>query len=103
MSRPLAETYARSPEFYSGTFCSGCSNHFPVGADGEFVWSGTEQRVGTRRAPQDDSSAASVGADVALAGRGEAGGPADPATTSATSSAADVIRMRTKYIGVLER
>lgn len=38
MSRPLAETYARDPAFYSGTFCSTCRAHFPVGADGEFTW-----------------------------------------------------------------
>lgn len=38
MSRPLAETYARDPEFYSGTFCSTCRGHFPVGEAGEFTW-----------------------------------------------------------------
>lgn len=38
MSRPLAETYARDPSFYTGTFCSTCRKHFPVGADGEFTW-----------------------------------------------------------------
>ena len=38
MSRPLAETYARDPAFYTGTFCSTCRAHFPVGADGEFTW-----------------------------------------------------------------
>lgn len=48
MGRALAETYARQPEFYSGTFCCGCRNHFPVGEDGEFVWHGTTQKVGTR-------------------------------------------------------
>jgi hypothetical protein len=47
MSQPLAETYARSPAFYSGTYCSGCRNHFPVGADGEFVWVDDGTRVGT--------------------------------------------------------
>jgi hypothetical protein len=47
MSQALAETYARDPYFYSGTFCCGCRNHFPVGAEGEFVWDGTDQRVGT--------------------------------------------------------
>jgi hypothetical protein len=49
MSGPIAETYARSPEFYGGTFCCGCGVHLPVGDDGEFVWDGTDQRVGTRR------------------------------------------------------
>ena len=38
MGLALAETYARDPEFYSGTFCVGCSTHFPVGENGEFVW-----------------------------------------------------------------
>lgn len=51
MSRALAETYARDPGFYSGTFCSTCRSHFPVGPDGEFTWyenDGSEgQKVGT--------------------------------------------------------
>lgn len=38
MSRSIAETYARDPSFYSGTFCTTCGAHFPVGEDGEFVW-----------------------------------------------------------------
>jgi hypothetical protein len=47
MGRSLAETYARQPSFYSGTFCCGCGAHFPVGENGEFVWDGTNERVGT--------------------------------------------------------
>lgn len=47
MGQALAETYARDPKFYSGTFCAICRAHFPVGADGEFVWDGTTERVGT--------------------------------------------------------
>jgi hypothetical protein len=47
MGQLLAETYARNPAFYSGTFCSTCRAHFPVGADGEFVWLGTDEKVGT--------------------------------------------------------
>jgi hypothetical protein len=47
MGQALAETYARDPSFYSGTFCVGCGAHFPVGEDGTFVWSGTEEKVGT--------------------------------------------------------
>jgi hypothetical protein len=38
MGTALAETYARQPNFYGGTMCVHCHNHFPVGADGEFVW-----------------------------------------------------------------
>lgn len=49
MALALAETYARKPEFYSGTFCANCRAHFPAGADGEFVWAGTSQKVGTLR------------------------------------------------------
>ncbi|HET8695758.1 MAG TPA: hypothetical protein VFM33_13885 [Aquabacterium sp.] len=47
MGTALAETYARDPKFYSGTFCIGCKAHFPVGANGEFVWDGTSEKVGT--------------------------------------------------------
>jgi hypothetical protein len=38
MGLALAETYARDPHFYSGTFCVGCRAHFPVGPEGEFIW-----------------------------------------------------------------
>ena len=47
MGRALAETYARDPKFYGGTFCCHCGKHFPVGEHGEFVWEGTDERVGT--------------------------------------------------------
>ena len=47
MGRPLAETYARQPGFYGATYCCACEKHRPVGADGEFVWDGTDERVGT--------------------------------------------------------
>ena len=47
MSMSLAETYARDPSFYGGTFCVGCRSHFPVGVDGEFTWDGTDEKVGT--------------------------------------------------------
>lgn len=47
MGQALAETYARQPDFYSGTFCCACGAHFPVGQHGEFVWEGTrDERVG---------------------------------------------------------
>ena len=38
MGRSIAETYARDPGFYAGTFCTTCGSHFPVGEEGEFVW-----------------------------------------------------------------
>jgi hypothetical protein len=44
MGQTIAETYARNPSFYSGTFCCGCGKHFPVS---EFVWDGSNERVGT--------------------------------------------------------
>lgn len=49
MARAFAETYARDPKFYGATFCAGdgCRTHFPVGEHGEFVWDGTDERVGT--------------------------------------------------------
>jgi hypothetical protein len=47
MGYALAETYAANPSFYSGTYCAHCKTHFPVGADGEFVWDGTNEKVGT--------------------------------------------------------
>jgi len=46
MGTALAETYARDPAFYSGTFCVGCGKHFPVGEAGEFVWD-DGSKVGT--------------------------------------------------------
>lgn len=47
MAVALAETYARQPSFYGATYCAGCRTHLPVGADGEFVWEGTDEKVGT--------------------------------------------------------
>lgn len=39
MGLALAETYARDPKFYSGTYCCGCRTHFTFGTeDGDFVW-----------------------------------------------------------------
>ncbi|MEN6535463.1 MAG: hypothetical protein ABFD89_17500 [Bryobacteraceae bacterium] len=46
MGQALAETYARDPSFYSGTFCCHCREHFPVGESGEFVWA-DGSKVGT--------------------------------------------------------
>ncbi len=39
MGRALSETYARDPYFYSGTFCVGCSAHFPLD---QFHWNDGE-------------------------------------------------------------
>lgn len=47
MADEFAETYARSPSFYGATFCVSCNKHLPVGEGGEFVWDGTDERVGT--------------------------------------------------------
>jgi hypothetical protein len=46
MGRAIAETYARDPMFYGGTFCVRCGMHRPVGPDGEFVWE-DGSKVGT--------------------------------------------------------
>lgn len=47
MGKALSETYARDPHFYGATYCCGCCMHLPVGEFGEFVWAGTNERVGT--------------------------------------------------------
>lgn len=44
MGLALAETYARDPGFYSGTFCVGCRAHFPLD---QFVWDGTDEMLGS--------------------------------------------------------
>lgn len=44
MSLAIAETYARDPKFYTGTFCVGCGTHLPLD---EFVWEGTDEQVGS--------------------------------------------------------
>jgi hypothetical protein len=44
MGRALSETYARCPDFYSGTFCCGCGKHFPLT---EFIWTADGQAVGS--------------------------------------------------------
>lgn len=49
MGRALAETLARQPTFYGGTFCVHCQGHYPIGPDGEFTWDdeGEAKKVGT--------------------------------------------------------
>lgn len=44
MGLDLAETYAREPRFYGFTYCVHCRMHLPVA---EFVWEGTDERVGS--------------------------------------------------------
>ncbi len=44
MGVALAETYARDPGFYGGTFCCTCHTHFPLD---QFVWKGTDEKLGT--------------------------------------------------------
>ena len=46
MGSSIAETYARDPIYYSGTFCSECGDYFPVGENGQFAWEDGE-KVGT--------------------------------------------------------
>lgn len=47
MSQAIAETYARDPAFYTGTYCWYCRAHFPVGDTGDFVWVDDGTKVGT--------------------------------------------------------
>jgi hypothetical protein len=44
MAQTIAETFARDPNSYADTYCARCRKRFPVG---EFVWDGTDERVGT--------------------------------------------------------
>jgi hypothetical protein len=44
MNITIAETYSRNPKFYGSTYCVKCCMHRPVE---EFVWEGTEERVGS--------------------------------------------------------
>lgn len=49
MGQAIAETYARDPGYYSGTFCCHCGKHFPL-SDGNrhaFVWDGDGSPVGS--------------------------------------------------------
>lgn len=50
MSREIAETYARDPKFYGGTYCSECRAHFPLTRpDGNpaFTWQPDGSPVGS--------------------------------------------------------
>lgn len=44
MGRKIAETHARDPKFYGGTFCCTCGTHRPLA---EFRWEGTDEMVGS--------------------------------------------------------
>lgn len=49
MSHSIAETYARDPKFYGGTFCCGCGKHFALNINGEpqFFWIDDNTAVGS--------------------------------------------------------
>ncbi len=50
MGQALAETYARDPKFYSGTFCVHCGKHFRlIDPDGKpaFLWEPDGEAVGS--------------------------------------------------------
>ena len=42
MGKAIAETYARDPHFYGGTFCCNCGKHFllHIGDAPQFIWHG---------------------------------------------------------------
>jgi len=43
MGLAIAETYARDPSYYKGTFCATCKKHYP---NEEFVWKDTNDFLG---------------------------------------------------------
>jgi hypothetical protein len=50
MGLAIAETYARNPKFYGGTFCVHCGAHFPLrDSDGipNFLWDRDGEPVGS--------------------------------------------------------
>ena len=49
MAQPIAETYARDPKFYGGTYCAGCKTHFRLVDSGgvpQFRWDDDRTPVG---------------------------------------------------------
>lgn len=44
MATPIAETYARQPNFYGATYCVSCARHLPVA---EFTWDTDGSRLGS--------------------------------------------------------
>lgn len=47
INKTLARVWARNPTHYHEAFCAHCRQTFPVGRSGEFVWKGSNERVGT--------------------------------------------------------
>ena len=49
MGQALAETYARNPKFYGGTFCCQCGGHFYLGPpwNPAFLWHSDGEPVGS--------------------------------------------------------
>jgi hypothetical protein len=45
----IAETYARNPRFYTGTFCVHCKAHFPLN---QFIWDGGGELNGEPMDPE---------------------------------------------------
>jgi hypothetical protein len=49
MGQSIAETYARDPKFYTGTFCCNCGTHFDLTIEGQpqFNWIDDDSAVGS--------------------------------------------------------
>jgi hypothetical protein len=49
MAKAIAETYARNPKFYGGTYCASCKTHFPLFVDdvSQFRWDDDRTPVGS--------------------------------------------------------
>ena len=49
MELRIAETYARDPKFYNGTFCATCGKHYPLLIDNipQFLWEPDGAPVGS--------------------------------------------------------
>lgn len=60
MGTAIAETYARNPKFYSGTFCCGCGSHFDLGPpwNPAFLWTSDDTPVGSLAAEAEEYLAA---------------------------------------------
>lgn len=81
MALSIAETYARDPHFYNGTYCAGCGSHFPLT---QFDWEDGEpmdpkqqenwqERRRKARAAALDNRIAQLRSDLAAAERERAG------------------------------